>query len=580
MASEELLKYIKDAERLVEHSGYSPELAVPFYEAGRSAIGSENDVGTGLYAFAKAKECLEKFTEQKMNGTIWQLDAFCSDHKEMHPVLEKYYNVLQDEAYYKLDSYCIYVEKDRPRAERFYLPRRKTLIRVVDKLQMLEEDKLDELFLHMPARTGKSQTMTMYAAWHCCRDPEHSNLYCTYKESLGGAFLEGMTEILTDPTYCHVDVFPGVPIVYTDAKNHKIDLKRRKKYKTISGKGLESGLNGEYDAYGVMIIDDILEGIQDVLNTDTLHRKQIVFDNNLMSRKKEKCKVIYNGTIWSLHDIFMNRRAFLESNPEAADIRWAELKLPALDPITDESNFDYDYGVGYSTAYYRKTRAKFEENDDMAGWLAQYQQEPIERDGAVFNPEHMHFYNGVLPAEEPLKIVAACDVALGGHDYLSMPIAYCYEDGSVYIDDVVFDNAEKNITQPEVIHKIIEHNVGSAFFESNQGGEGYKDDIDRQLKLHKDFNGGKGINITSAYAPTSMRKEQRIWDKAESIRTCYFRDPSCQDAQYRKFMTNLYSFTINGKNKFDDGPDSMATLIDFIENGSGRKVSRIRRSPF
>lgn len=65
-------------------------------------------------------------------------------------------------------------------------------------------------------------------------------------------------------------------------------------------------------------------------------------------------------------------------------------------------------------------RAKFEENDDMASWFSQCQQEPIERDGAVFNPEHMNFYNGVLPNEEPVKIVSACDVALGGSDYLAM----------------------------------------------------------------------------------------------------------------------------------------------------------------
>lgn len=408
--------------------------------------------------------------------------------------------------------------------------------------------------------THNSQELTLATSWKCARNTEASNLYVTYKEGLGGAFLDGVIEIWTDPIYCFSDIFPKAIIVDTDAKNNKVDLQRKKKYKSLSGKGLTSGLNGEYDAYGWLIIDDILEGIQDVLNPDILRRKQIIFDNNVMKRKKEKCKVVYNGTIWSLKDIYMNRRDFLENNPEAQDIRFDVLKIPALDPETDESNFDYDYGVGFSTKYYRIERAKFEENDDMAGWYAQCQQEPIERDGAVFSQEHMKFYNGVLPAEEPYRICAACDVALGGEDYLAFAVAYMYEDGSIYIDDAIFDNSEKKITKPKVVDMIIDHNIGSAYFEANQGGEGYKDEVDTMLREK-----GHKINLVSQYAPTSMRKTQRIWDKAGSIREWYFRDTGCRSQEYRAFMRNLFSFTIKGKNKHEDAPDCLASLAYFIE---------------
>lgn len=499
---------------------------------------------------------------------------------------EIYWKLMLFEAPWLLDSYCLYIERNRKPQEAFYLPRRKTLKKVVDKLQALEDDELDELFLHQPARTGKSQIITMGTAWHCARNTEISNLYVTYKEGLGGAFLDGVMEIWTDPTYCHSEVFAS-NVSRTDAKNHKVDLERKKKYATLSGKGLESGLNGEYDAYGWLILDDILEGIQDVLNPDILHRKQIVFDNNVMSRKKEQCKLILNGTIWSLHDLYMDRLAFLQNNPEAKHIRYDVLKIPALDPETDESNFDYDYGVGFTTSYYRTIRAKFEENDDMAGWLAQYQQEPIERDGALFSPQHMNFYNGVLPNEEPLKVVSACDVALGGSDYLSMPVAYVYEDGSVYIHDVVFDNSEKKYTMPKVVSSIIDNNVTSAFFEANAGGEGYKDEVETKLKEK-----GYKTNLVSKYAQqmilntgghapkSEIRKEQRIWDSAETIRKFYFRDVGFQNPEYRKFMNNVYSFTMTGKNKHEDGPDSLAALAVFLNRGSGTKTVKVVKSPY
>lgn len=561
MASEYLIKTINGYEDYIRRRGIDEQVLDAYALAVQTAIIEEKDIKYGTKISSRAKNIINQLIyNQTGGGTFGQLEDFAQQNKTEFSLINTYYNILKTEAPQILDSYMLYVERNRKRRDRFYEPRRKTLKLVTDKLQMLEDDELDELFVHMPARVGKSQELTLATSWKCARNTEASNLYVTYKEGLGGAFLEGVIEIWTDPIYCFSDVFPKAIIVDTDAKNNKVDLQRKKKYKSLSGKGLTAGLNGEYDAYGWLIIDDILEGIQDVLNPDILRRKQIVFDNNVMKRKKEKCKVIYNGTIWSLKDIYMDRRDFLENNPEAKDIRWDVLKIPALDPVTDESNFDYEYGVGYSTKYYRIERAKFEENDDMAGWYAQCQQEPIERDGAVFNSEHMKFYNGVLPAEEPYRICAACDVALGGEDNLAFAVAYMYEDGSVYIDDVIFDSSEKKITKPKVVNMIIEHDVGSAYFESNQGGEGYKDEVDALLKEN-----GKKINLVSKYAPTDKRKKQRIWDKAGSIRDWYFRDTGCRSKEYRNFMRNLYSFTIKGRNTHDDAPDCLASLAYFIE---------------
>lgn len=568
-------KNIKEYEKYILRNGIDRSVIDAYCEASKIILCGRKDREYGLKVSTRAKELIFEYIKSITNGADFNwLETQSQKNKQSYDILEKYYNLLLYESPYILDSYILYIEKNRPKKERFYEPRRKTLKQVADKLQELEDGKLDELFIHMPPRVGKSQIITLAMSWHCAKDAEKSNLYVTYKEGLGGAFLTGVMEIWTDPTYCFSDVFPKVKVADTDSKNHKVDLTRKKKYKTLSGKGLESGLNGEYDAYGWMVLDDILEGIQDVLNPDTLKRKQIIFDNNVMSRKKEQCKLIHNGTIWSLHDLYSDRLDFLQNNPEAKNIRYEILKIPALDE-NDESNFDYDYGVGYTTQYYRTLRAKFEENDDMASWCAQYQQEPIERDGAVFNPEHMRFYNGVLPEEEPYRICAACDVALGGEDFLAFAVAYMYEDGSIYIDDVVFDNSEKKITKPKVANMIIDNDVGSAFFEANQGGEGYKDEIEELLKKK-----GRKINLRSEYAPTNMRKAQRIWDKAGSIREFYFRDVGCRSQEYRKFMTNLYSFTVTGKNKHEDAADCLASLAYFIEGNWSMAKIEVPKNPF
>lgn len=560
MPSVALLNAVAGYEQAIKKTGVTPDAIDCYLQATKSAFYVENDKVYGKQLAERTKQLIRKFIRKQSHCSFERLEEYSQENGLKLSMIDYYYDVLLVEARDYLDSYMLYIERDRKRKDRFYEPRRKTLKQVTDKLQALEDDELDELFIHMPARVGKSQLLTLAMSWKCARNTEASNLYVTYKEGLGGAFLDGVMEIWTDPTYRFSDVFPEAIIVDTDAKNNKVDLARKKKYKSLSGKGLTSGLNGEYDAVGWLLLDDILEGVQDVLSPEVLRRKQIIFDNNVMKRKKEKCKVIYNGTIWSLHDIYMNRMDFLENNPEARDIRWSVIKIPALDPETDESNFDYDYGVGFSTEYYRRERAKFEDNDDMAGWFAQCQQEPIERDGAVFNPENMHFYNGILPSEEPYRICAACDVALGGADFLAFAVAYMYEDGSVYIDDVIFDSSEKKITKPKVVNMFLNHNIGSAYFEANQGGEGYKDEVDSMLREK-----GLKINLVSQYAPTNKRKEQRIWDKAGTIREWYFRDTGCRNKEYQQFMRNLYKFTVKGKVKHDDAPDCLASLAFFID---------------
>ena len=66
------------------------------------------------------------------------------------------------EAPHVFDSFMLYLEKNRRPNERFYKPRRKKLKIVVDAIQELADDELDELFIAMPPRVGKT-TLIMFA---------------------------------------------------------------------------------------------------------------------------------------------------------------------------------------------------------------------------------------------------------------------------------------------------------------------------------------------------------------------------------------------------------------------------------
>lgn len=522
----------------------------------------------------KTIKIIRDYISRVSHATFEQLEQHSQDEQKGYTIIQKYYNILRIEGKYDLDAFCLCMERYRPRKERFYEPRRKVLREFVKYIQMLEDDELDELYLHCPPRIGKSQLITFATAWHCGRNDEISNLYVTYANTLGGAFVDGVIELIRDPTYCYNEIFINEKIVHTDSESHRMNMGRRKKYATISGRGMEAGLNGQFDAKGWLILDDLHEGINEVLNPELLKKKLLFFANNVLSRRKMGCKILGIGTLWSLNDIFCTRHEFIQSSNY--DKRFKIFKVPAMNE-NDESNFDYDFGVGYSTKEFREIRENLENIGDLASWNAQYMQDPVEREGAIFKNEEMRYYNGILPAVKPLKVVIACDVALGGGDYLSMPVAYVYEDDSVYIDDVIFDNSEKKYTKPKVVQKIIEHGVTGGYFEANQGGEGYKDEINQEL-----LDKGYKISLKSEYAPTDKRKAQRIFDKAGSIREYYFRDNTCRSKEYTMFMTNLFSFNykVNQKHKHQDAADSLASLAYYLEGTWGNAKIEAVLNPF
>lgn len=246
--------------------------------------------------------------------------------------------------------------------------------------------------------------------------------------------------------------------------------------------------------------------------------------------------------------------------------------MPALDE-NDESNFDYLYGVGFSTEFYRNRRASFEHNNDMASWNAQYQGQPIERDGALFTPDGMRYYNGELPEGKPDRIFAAVDPAFGGGDFVACPICYQYDE-DIYVHDVVYSDAEKDVTQPLLVDAFERHNVGSVQIEANKMVQPY---VDRITELIRDK--GLRIAVSSRPAPNDRAKEVKIFERAPDIRDhMIFRDSGKRSKEYNLFMQNVFSFKMTGRNKHDDAPDSLAQAIDMVFS-KGRRVKVIPR-PF
>ena len=551
--------------------------------ANNGVLAIKNYISRGYNGDLKPYEDLRRWCKQNndKDNLLWlraQIEGIYGDVLKRRDVFEikkirDEYRIIMDAcALYDFDSYLIALEWNRNPEEKFYQPRRKRIKRIVDSLQKIADDELDELYLSQPARTGKSTIMIFYTTWIIGRDSERSNLYSAYSDKITTAFYNACLEVINDTdTYRWHDIFPSHGLAGTNGKDLTFDIDRKKHYPSVTARSVHGTLNGACDCNGTMIIDDIVSGIEEALSPDRMASLWNIVDNNLLPRGKEGTKIIWEGTRWSTIDPSSLRLEMLKTREEFSNRRYEVIYIPALDE-NDESNFDYDYGVGFSTEYYRARRASFEVNNDMASWYAQYQQEPIEREGMVFEADDMNFFNGMLPTDDRLiRKFMVVDPAFGGGDFTASPVVYQYVDG-VYILDVVFDDGEKTVTQKKIVDLAIKHDVGQIQFAVNKMTASYKEEVEKKLKEK-----GKKISITSKNDPNNKAKEARIFDKAPSIREFFFLDSKMQNKEYKSFMQNVYSFRITGKNKHDDAPDSLAMVASFIETPQQAKVEFMRR---
>lgn len=484
---------------------------------------------------------------------------------------EIYKKTLRFDAVDRFDSFMLYLELDREAAKRFYQPRRKVLKRFVDALQALEDDKLDELHLSCPPRIGKTSLIIFFLLWVMGRDSERSNLYCSYSDTITAGFYNGAIEILSDPqTYHFAEIFPTSDLKGTNAKEEYFDLDRKKHYHSLTCRSLYGTLNGACDASGYIVADDLISGIEEALNKDRLKSAWDKVNNNLLTRGKEKTKIIFIGTRWSLADPIGVRREMLANDDKFKYLRTQIIDIPALDE-NEQSNFDYDYGVGFSTERYQAVRSSFERTNDLASWDAQYMQKPVERTGSLFEPDAMRYYSGVLPETEPDRIIMVVDPAYGAGDYVAAPVVYQYG-SDCYVADVVFSPENKKVTIPLICDMAIKHNVSAMQIEATKATKEFPNDVQQFLS-----DNGKRINLTTKAASTQSTKQDRVFAQAPIIIDNFvFLSSGCRSRDYQKFMEQIFAFKVIGKNVHDDAPDAVAMAADMIFR-QNQKVEVFRR---
>lgn len=501
-----------------------------------------------------------------------QLKDMCDRMMDKVPMsqVEGFYSLwrrgLLFEAPYDFDSYLTYMELDRQAKKRFYQPRKKQLKPVVDALQALcGDDKLDLLAVSLPPGVGKTTLAIFLLTWIAGRDPNNPNLTGSHSNSfVRGVYDECLRLFDSKGEYLWHDVFPAVQVSSTNAKDCRIDLDKRQRFETLEFTSIGTGNAGLYRAANLLYCDDLVSGIEVALSKERLDKLWETYTTDLRQRKiGDHCKELHIATRWSVHDVIGRLEREYENNPRAKFIR-----IPAMNE-DDESNFDYEFGVGFSTKFYREQRDIM----DSVSWKALYQNQPIEREGLVYHPDELRrFFE--LPAEKPDAIIGVCDTKDKGADYAFLPVGYVYGQ-DYYIWDCICDNGLPDTVDARLSEILVRDKVKMCRFESNSAGRRVAEKIQDEVKKL-----GGITNITTKF--TTANKETKIIVNSAWVKEhCLFLDESKykRNTDYGRMMDMLCSYTVAGKNKHDDVPDGMAMFAEFAQSLNGAVIEVFSR-PF
>ena len=527
----------------------------------------DNGAYSDLFSLCREWETEEFSAAHKVNKELLALSADQVVHGGGAKFYEQWRRCLLFEAPHDFDSFMTYIELDRKPEKRFYAPRKHYLRPMVQGFQDVLDGKLRLLTISMPKRAGKSQTGINFVNMLSGKFPDRSTLMEGTGDDLVKSFYNGCLEYLTVPNeYLFYDVFPDARLVQTNADTKTVNLKSKSRFPTIMCRSIDARQVGLSEATNVLYLDDCVEGREEAKNRQRLDDKWEVISGDIMGRAIEGTPMVFTGTRYSLYDPIGR----VQEHAQREGWAWRAIEIPALDLVTDESNYEYEREGKkvFTTAYFREQRELLSAEQ----FESEFQQQPFEAKGLLFNKDELNYFFELPKDRDPDTIIAVGDTAESGTDSTSMPVAKIYG-SDVYIVDVVFDDSPAEVTKPECAKCLIENKVASAVFESNNAGQYYARDVDQIIRE-------RGYSVGIRTKRTISNKQTRIEFASDNIKkNFYFKHPSTykRGSQYWNFMKEVTTYTRSGKVPHDDAPDSLSLLENEIRMLSGGKVEVFKR---
>ena len=562
MASFELISAVQDYEKYIETNGINEQVIDAYCEAVKTAATNEKDIEYGLKISKRCKEIIETFCVDTSGGTIWDLEKYAFKEKVSYEIIEKFYSVLLIEAQNKVvDSFFRYIEHKREPKERFYMPRRKQFLKIglMDALQGMIDDRYDILCISLIPGAGKTTIEKFFNAAVIGWFPKDFNLFYSHSGDITRMYYDGVYDIVTNiDDYAWNEIFPNLHVTSTNAKMEQFNVGKYKPFPSVQCTSVGSKNAGKVRASKFLLVDDMIGGIEEAMNPmilDKLWNKYAVDarQRKIQDSEGKNCKEIHIATRWSVHDVIGRIQNVYEGNPRVKTIA-----VPDIDPITQESNFDYEFS-GFTKEFFEDQQLLM---DDIS-YRCLYKQEPIEREGFVFPEYKIRRYLN-LPHGGPEIITAQCDTKGKGTDYFVLPILQKYGDDYYCVDCVCDNTADYEMQYENAANAIVNNGVQECEFERNAGGDRVAMEVNKRVEAK-----GWICNITDT--PTETNKEARIFQCSNWIlQHVIFKDESMYSPKepYGVMMSLLKRYSVSSKKQLDDVPDVFSNFAVRITKGN------------
>ena len=565
-------RVIQDYEDYIKQNGIDEQVIYAYVDASKKML-CRDDREFGLKVSARAKEIIEQKVFNDLKWSMWELEKYLFEIKQSSEILELYYEVLLAEAQNMVvDSGFRYLEKKREPKERFYMPRREQLVKIglVDALQGMIDDKYDILCISLIPGAGKTSIEKFFNALIIGWFPKDFNLFYSHSGDITRMYYDGVLDIVTNKDeYTWGEIFPDLSVSRTDAKMEQFNVGKYKPFPSVQCTSVGSKNAGKVRASKFLLVDDMIGGIEEALNPMILDKLWNKYAVDARQRKIQdtggkNCKEIHIATRWSVNDVIGRIQRMYEGNP-----RVKVIAVPDVDPITGESNFDYEFS-GFTKEFFADQQLLMDE----ISYKCLYKQEPIEREGLLFPEDKIMRYLN-LPHGEPETITAQCDTKGKGTDYFVMPVLQKYGDDWYCVDCVCDNTADYEMQYENASNVLVNNMVQTCEFESNAGGDRVALEVNKRVESK-----GWICNITSR--PTETNKEARIFQCSSWIlQNVIFKDSSLYTPKepYGVMMSLLMQYSVSGKKQKDDVPDVFSNFALRVQRGERKKETRIIQSP-
>lgn len=312
------------------------------------------------------------------------------------------------------------------------------------------------------------------------------------------------------------------------------------------------GIKEEFN--GALIMDDTIkpeDADSETKRNRINERYDSTLKNRLNSRRTPQVLIGQRTHEYDLAGHVMQTDGFTTNIQEAIENPklWYLLSLPAI--------VDQGLPTEHALWDFKHTLQELKELEiaEPISFGRQYQQDPQPKEGYMYEPFRTYADETAIPLT--LKSIRKnfTDTADTGADFLSSA-CYFETETAMYITDVLYTAAAMRDTEPKTALMITKNKTQKAWFESNNGGEGFARNVETQCRLMQNTF----TNFTTFHQ--GLNKVVRIFNNSNKVNNLIYM-PADWKTRWPAFYKAVTTHRKDGKSPHDDAADMLTGMVEY-----------------